>query len=263
MKLQDLFESASPMSFGAIQKVIYDLVLTKIKTDPATLSDIKADIPNDRFFVIEFDQVQHAAQKENYEDLIDYLEDAIRAVCDSIQEYYGNSMNHAPGFKKPKIAFNDDITVKELEALIDKIIPGVMDRIKAEQKAHIDNHNKKMRAQTRSVTVARMAEVAAFVKTHDKASWKQYLSVLKKNKEITDFLPKEFYSKVDEIKAIRTPEALKSFFSTLSDKEYVISVYENIMNMDLPYFETTEVLTQLGTIARSKALSAKFAPMIK
>lgn len=257
MKLQELLESTGSITPAKVQRVVYDYVLSKLTVSDEVKKELKSAFQNDGFWVTEFDNLYSNASRGNYDTTLDSLAAAIEAVAVSIKDHYSDPMNHEPGYKPQKIAIAKlelhSISSKDLDILITKIDPSMVDGSKKQKKSEI--------ASKASVSKDLIGEVAAFVKKHDAASWKEYFAVLKKSKRVDDYLPPQFANGKLDVKSIKTAEELKNKFTELPNQDYVESVFDNIAN--LPEVEKSkdqsvkDLMQAFRTIAFDPSLSQK------
>lgn len=258
-----------------MQKKIYAYVLSKIKTDSETLSAIKDLMAgSDQFWTSLFDEVPYN-KDATIDQLIDGLCGAIIGVKDRIEEYFDDSMNHEPGYKKPKITFTDledydSIPGKDLEKLVDEINPGVLAAAKKEAAERDAKVKAAKAAEIKSITKERLEEVAAYVKKWSAAGWKDFAKVLKTEEWVRENVSSDYGVPAADLKKI-SGEAIKKIVYDKNEKtpRYNIhSEWENITDMrhgamsdeltaELP------ILQNLRIIAGNKALSLKLWDMIK
>lgn len=258
------------LSYGDMQAVVYQYVLSKIKTDRATKEHIEVLSQNDTFWTGSFDDLLSAVEKSDYEDIVDSLAQAIDAVQDSIKGYYADSANFEPGYKKPQMDFTaleyQNVPSKDLSKLVSKIHPKLVQQRDAETKAQNVDIKKRRAAAVAAITPKRLKDLTAFVKGHDTEGWSEFFSALSTTKRPEDYFPPSLQD-AEVISNITSAAELKDLFMSVSDTEYVSTILDNLSN--LPEIERSEdadvqsYLLMLRVIAHNKALAAKLAPMLK
>ena len=268
MKVSDLFESKpillEGVSFRGIQNVIYEFVLNRMKLDPSILEDAKNLVhSSDQFWVDEFDAVLSAFERAKDIYIIqDALCDAVVAVSESVVDYYGNTMNHPPGYKAKKLTVIncEGIKDKELHTMIEKIDSGYMKKLRAEEES-AKLHAKTVRAeQIKSITPERLEQVAAFVKKYDAKGWKLfYKQIQKPNIKLPDYFNLKDTPE-SKIKAVKTPSDLKDLFKNLEPKKYIAGILDNFWNLD--ELEEKDEFHGLRIISDNNALCVKLAKLL-
>lgn len=273
MKVLEILTEA--ISFGTMQKKIYEYVFSKMKTDKDTLAAIKDEAENDRFWTSSFDEVLHAIERDySIDSLIDALCQAIIDVKEKIEDHYGNAMNHAPGYKKPKITFSnledfDSIPEKDLNKLVSELAPGVLEKAQKERADREAKAKAAKKAEIKSITKERLEEVAAYVKKWSAAGWKDFASVIKKQKWVAENFSSDYGVTVDELKKM-DGEAVKKVVHAKNEKtpEYnVYSEWENISELrhgasKNVLMDELAVLQNFQIIATNKPLAKKLWAMI-
>lgn len=264
MKLNEILKES--YSFGEMQKHVYDFVIAKMKLK-GSLKDHALELAKstDDFWVNEFDDVHNSISKEHERgEVFDMLANAIQAVSSSIVDYYGDEMNHPPGYKPHNLTEIDDVSDKELSKLVKLIAPEYTAKIeKIEHEKVIAK--KEASAKAKEHAKENFDSVVKFVKKYDKTGWETALHHVKqmlKSRNVDEELKISFGydSDLEKIKAAKTVQELKSCFVTARD--YVAVVSDNIFNLTIPNEEKI-YMSDLSTIASDDALSKKLFALIK
>lgn len=152
MKVSELFESTEAVSHAKIVSAISDLVAKHLKIDADLRADALDKLRNtDEFWSSEIDQVTKKVEafikgSVGREDVAEAIYNALMDIGENIVSHYSNAMNHAPGFKKPKVVLVDVEDIRDAEMF--KAIHAAAPAFKAahdaevkadkEHKAHID-----------------------------------------------------------------------------------------------------------------------------
>jgi hypothetical protein len=129
------------LSFGDMQKVIYEYVIKHTKGNKGVLEHARELARStDDFWVEEFDQTYATLEKQaksespNLERIEDSLIESIMAVSDAIVKFYANEMNHHPGYEaaknQAKLLDDEKISNEDLHEMFNKINPVLFKKAK-------------------------------------------------------------------------------------------------------------------------------------
>lgn len=260
MKLAILLESAKQ---GDINKLVYDLVLKHIKTDKATLADIKHNMDStDQFWTDELDNVAKELNR-SIDDGAEAIFQALEDVGNQITDHYSNAWNHEPGYKKPStLSFDsEDVTFEEVMQGIEKLMPELFkahtERVATAKKESVDKH----KALIKSVQPLIPHLADAIAKVYAKA-WNNTLEYYKKH--LNDPLIKSLIANEYQIKDLKAFKSGVEFANhiraTGSERDLRELTYEMLLNVARPLSDEEEHL--LSTVRSHTATSKKLWAMI-
>lgn len=237
LKLLLAEETAEPVvpTFKDVAKAVYDFAFANMKLPPEIKADAKLlAAQTDNFHTDNIhDIIRKIKDGHGIEDILDELADAADDVIAKVVEYYGDPMNHPPGYKQPNIKAvqYSDITAKELRDLLEKISPGLVayyDEMNAASKSRAEQKTKDFLATAKQ----NIQDVADFVNKHNDAGWEDFFNCMKKTKDqhVRGYFPDGVTLAL--IRAFKNGKDIESFFKTRSQKEYLTAIVDNFFNLD-------------------------------
>lgn len=262
MKVSELLVESKQLSFPALQKVIYDFVLKKMKLPAAVKSDASHEVKDDRFWTSYFDRVLKYAEQENIDKLEDAILDAVVDVSAKIVDHYGDAMNHAPGYKPVKLEELDDGSVsrKDFADMIELMLPGYKEKEKSAKREAKKVADAKYKKKMAEITPDALKQVATALNTINSGFdiWTTWLK--------SDDLEELTYNlaTIDELKKIKSGNDAKALFKKKASPEKFFNiVIDNLEMADKKPAGIREVLSQLSYIRTNKKLTKELFDLIK
>lgn len=201
MRVSELFEAENKsVPHGKVVDVIYGLALKYFKA-PAVIKQDAARLikQTDEFWTSAMDDVTeelqglfddvYAGEESDMQDFFQKVDDAVEDCLQSMQAFYKNEMNHAPGYKAPTIIDSEPIEVPG--NVIEKafaVVPGFTEMVKANSAIIKAKDAKLKKERLASVTPAVLQQIAELVdRDWDKSFGQSIRAKIAKNPKWYDF----------------------------------------------------------------------------